>query len=152
MDICGGFVVPMGGMWMPKPMFGHIAVDASLLTGPAIYNEFEKKWIEKLAEKYQGFQLHTHMMGLKMHKDYAATKGIKLICPSEDPKQPTVKEKLDELLESVGDIPMMISVGKADIHEVVPRFKGKRCVLSLFANSRKDALEQMELVHSILDV
>ncbi len=151
-EICGGFIVPTAGLWMPKPMFGHISVDASLLTGPSIYNEFEKKWIEKLAEKYEGFQLHTHMIGLNMHEDYAATKGIKLICPANDPKQPTVLEKLDELLESVGEIPLMISVDRADIHEVVPRFKGKRCVLSLFANSRKDALEQIEQVHTILNI
>lgn len=151
-EICGGFVIPTGGVWMPKPMFGHIAVDASLLTGPAIYNEFEKKWIEKLAEKYQGFQLHTHMMGLHMHKDYAATKGIQLICPADDPKQPTVREKLDELLDSVGDIPLMVSVEKDDIQKLVPKFKGKRCILNLFANSRRDALEQMEQVHALLDV
>lgn len=150
-EICGGHIIPSGGLWLPNPMFGHISSDASLLTGPAIYNDIEKKWIEKLAEKYEGFQLHTHMMGLKMHKDYASTKGIKFICPADDPKQPTVLEKVDELLESVGDIPLMISLGKAEIQRVVPKFKEKRCVLNIFADSRRDALEQMEQIQAILD-
>lgn len=150
-EICGGYVALQGCMWLPKPMFGHIAVDASLLTGPAIYNEFEKKWIEKLAEKYEGFLLHTHMMGLKMHKDYAATKGIKFIWPADDPKYPTVKEKLDELLDAIGDIPMILSVGRAEIPKVVPHFIGKRCIFNLTAHSRRDALEQMEQIHKILD-
>jgi hypothetical protein len=92
------------------------------------------------------------MMGLKMHKDYAATKGIKFICPVNDPKEPTITEKLDDLLESVGDIPLIMSVGKAEIKDVVPKFKGKRCVLSIFADSRSDALEQMEQIYTILDV
>ncbi len=150
-EICGGYVTLQGCMWMPKPMFGHISTDASLLTGPTIYNTFEKKWIEKLAEKYKGFLLHTHMMGLHMHKDYAATKGIACICPVNDPKHPTVKEKLDELLESIGSIPMIISIGREDIPEVVPQFIGKRCVLNVSANSRRDALEQIEQIHKILD-
>ena len=150
-EICGGYIIPNGCLWMPKPMFGHISTDASLLTGPSIYNEFEKKWIEKLAEKYEGFQLHTHMMGLKLHKEYASTKGIKFICPVNDPKEPTVLEKLDELLEYVGDIPLMISLGKEDIPKIIPKFKGKRCVLSIFAASCRDALEQMEQIHTILD-
>jgi hypothetical protein len=151
-EIGGGFVAPMGLMWMPKPMFGHIAVDASLLTGPSIYNRIEKKWIEKLTETYEGFLLHTHMMGYAMHKDYASTKGIRLIRPSDDPKQPTAIEMIDGLLESIGDIPLMLCIGKSDISTVVPRFKGKRCVLELFANSRKDALEQIEQIHTILDL
>ena len=151
-EICGGFVSPTGLMWLPKPMFGHIAVDASLLTGPSIYNRVEKKWIEKLAETYEGFLLHTHMMGHAMHKDYASTKGIRLICPANDPKQPTVIEKIDELLDSIGDIPMKLTIGKDDIPTIVPRFKGKRCVLELFASSRKDALEQIERIHTILEM
>ena len=150
-EICGGFVAPMGCLWLPKPMFGHISSDASLLTGPSIYNDLEKKWIEKLAETYEGFQMHTHMMGLQMHKDYAETKGVRVICPSDDPKYPTVKEKLPELLAQVGDIPLSISVGKKEIPEIIPYFKGKQCILSIHANCRRDALEQIEQIHKILD-
>ena len=62
-----------------------------------------------------------------------------------------MKEKLDELLESIGSIPMIISIGREDIPEVVPQFIGKRCVLNVSANSRRDALEQIEQIHKILD-
>ena len=95
--------------------------------------------------------MHTHMMGLQMHKDYAATKGVRVICPADDPKYPTVKEKLPELLAQVGDIPLSISVGKKEIPEIIPHFKGKQCILSIHANCRRDALEQMEQIHKILD-
>ena len=46
---------------------------------------------------------------------------------------------------------MIISIGREDIPEVVPQFIGKRCVLNVSANSRRDALEQIEQIHKILD-
>lgn len=148
--ICGGTVAAQGNLWMPDPMFGHIASDAAHMAGPAMYEQFEKGLIEKLAEKYQGFLLHTHMMGYRMHDVFSQTKGVKIIRPVEDPKQPTVKEKLDDLLEQAGDTTLMVEVHKEDILDMIPKFCGKRGIFELTAESKTDALRQMEQIQTIL--
>lgn len=149
-EICGGRIAAQGSLWMPKPMFGHISSDAAHMAGPSLYNEFEKPLIEKLAEKYQGFLFHSHMMGHRMHRDFANTKGIDILRPVEDPNQPTIKEKIDDLLAQLGQKVLMLEVLKEDIPDIIPKFKEKRGIFELTARSRADAQEQLEQIARLL--
>ncbi|MGN1142341.1 MAG: hypothetical protein ACI4TF_14175 [Oliverpabstia sp.] len=151
-NIDGGYVTAMGNLWMPDPMFGQISVDAAMMSGPEIYEEFEKPYLEQLAEKYQGFLLHTHMLGWRMHRILAETKGVHIIRPSEDPKQPLVKDAITSLLEQSGDKAFMVEVKKKDIGEMVPHFIGRKVIFELEADDQEDAWSQMEQIHTILDV
>ena len=151
-NIDGGYVTAMGNLWMPDPMFGQISVDAAMMSGPEIYEEFEKPYLEQLAEKYQGFLLHTHMLGWRMHRILAETKGVHIIRPSEDPKQPLVKDAIESLLEQSGDKTFMVEVKKEDIEEMVPHFVGRKVIFELEADDQEDAWRQMDEIHTILDV
>ncbi|MGN1141532.1 MAG: hypothetical protein ACI4TF_10045 [Oliverpabstia sp.] len=150
--VCGGYITGQSNLWMPDPMFGQISIDAAHLAGPELYEEFEKPYIEKLADKYQGFLLHTHMMGWKMQGTFADTKGMKIIRPSNDNKYPTVLEKLDVILDEIGDKTLMMEVSKDKIEEIMPYFKGKTGIFELEAADRDDAMEQMERISKILNI
>lgn len=147
----GGTICPQGNLWMPLPMFGHLASDAAHMVGPKTYSRFEKPLIEEMAETCGGFLFHTHMMGHQMHKCFADTKGISIIRPVDDPNQPTVCDKIDSLLEQIGDTPLMFELPRERITDVIPKFQNRKGIFELTAHTTTDALEQMQMIRKILD-
>lgn len=150
-QVLGGTIAAQGNLWMPRPMFGHISTDAGQMVGPKFYEMFDKPYIEQLAEKYEGFLLHTHMMGWQMYDCFAKTKGIKFIRPVNDPNSPDMITKIDELLELSEEKVLMLTVGKSELAEIVPKLKNRRCVLELQAENPEEAKEQLDLVHNLLE-
>lgn len=151
-QVCNGYITGQSNLWMPDPMFGQISVDAAHLAGPHLYATFEKPYIEKLTDKYQGFLLHTHMMGWMMQGTFATSKGIKIVRPSNDPHRPTVVEKLEFLLDEIKDSTLLMEVSKDEIEKVMPHFKGRKGIFELTAADRDDAMDQMERISKILDI
>ena len=43
--------MPMGALWVPDPMAGHISLDAACLAGPDLYDEFEKPYLEAITDQ-----------------------------------------------------------------------------------------------------
>lgn len=146
----GGYISAMGNLWMPEPMYGQLSVDAAMMAGPRIYEKFEKPYIERLAEIYQGFLVHSHLMGWKMHDKLAQTKGSAIIRPSEDPNRPTLTEIMPSLLEQAPNKVFMVEIKKETIENLIPCFKGRRAIFELKAQDIEDAKNQLEKIHTIL--
>jgi len=144
-----GRIVPMGGLWVPDPMVGHVSLDAACLAGPAVYDEFEKPWLERLGGRCRGVMIHTHMLGLKLFKTMCNTRGVSLFAPADDPNQPALLDRLDEVLAAAGDVPLMLSVPRDRFADVLPRFRGRRAVFALSATDPDDARRQLEALDGL---
>jgi hypothetical protein len=145
-EIDGGHIVSMGSVWIPGNTIGHISLDAACLVGPNAFERFERPFLDRLAETTGGFFIHTHMLGWRFFKEMCRAKGILVFAPTDDPNQPKVIDKIDSVLNSVGTIPLLISVPAERFDEVLPKFNGRRAIFNLLAKDRNDAMRQMELV------
>ena len=147
-NVMGGFIAGHADLWMPEPMFGHISVDASLLTGPDLYDEFEKKHIEDFVKKHGGFMVHTHMMGWRMLGAVAKTRGAEIIFPVNDPNADKSVARLTEILNAVGDRILVIQIENSDdLKTALNKLDGrKRIVFLVTASDTDDALRKMEAI------
>lgn len=131
----GGYIVPMGGLWVPAPMAGHISLDAACLMHPDSFVRYERPWIETMADACTGFMVHTHMLGRHAFRAMCETRGVALFAPVDDPKQPPLLDDLDATLAAAGDVPLMLSVPTNRLDDVLPRCCGRRTVLCVTAES-----------------
>jgi hypothetical protein len=145
----GGRIVPMGGLWVPDPMAGHVSLDAACLAGPALYDEFEMPWLERLGDRCRGVVIHTHMLGLKLFGTMCRTRGVSLFAPADDPNQPALLDRLDEVLAAAGEVPLMLSVPRERFADVLPKLRGRRAVFTLTAADPDDARRQLEAVDRV---
>ncbi|MDO8682194.1 MAG: hypothetical protein Q7N50_01760, partial [Armatimonadota bacterium] len=67
-EIAGGRIVPMGNMWVPNDVVGHIALDAACLAGAAFYEEFERPYLEKVTGACGGAYIHSHAWPTRIHR------------------------------------------------------------------------------------
>ncbi len=147
-QIMGGHIGQ--GVWLPDPMIGHMSVDASCLTGPNVYNEFEKPYLEQIADKTGGYLMHTHMMGSKVFSNLSTTRGMAIISPVDDPNQPTILDSLDELIKDYGKSAFTIGIPLERFDEVLPKLKGTKAIISFRAKDRDEAMYAMEKIDGYL--
>lgn len=138
-EIDGGHIVPMGGLWVPGGMIGHVSLDAACLAGPAVYERWEKPYMEQLARRTGGMVVHTHMLGRKCFSAMCRTEGVRVFAPVDDPNQPALLDVLDDVLAVAGDTPLMLSVAPSRFDEVLPKFQGRRAVVCFSAASADEA-------------
>ncbi len=142
----GGRIVPMGGLWVPDPMAGHVSLDAACLGGPAVYEEFERPWLERIGTHCKGVIIHTHMLGRKLFGPICRTRGVALLAPADDPNQPALLDELDATLAVTGEVPLMLRVPRERFEDVLPRLRGRRAVIELVATDPDDARRQLDVL------
>ena len=145
-DIAGGRMVPMGGLWVPTPMIGHISLDAVCLTGPAAYETYEHPCLELMADKTTGFIIHTHMLGHRLFPLMLKTRGIKLFSPVDDPNTPTLIDELDSVLAVMGEVPLQLHIPKERLQEILTKLQGHRAVITISAIDADDARRQLDII------
>lgn len=138
-EIAGGRIVPMGGLWAPDPVIGHISLDAACLASPSLYDEFEKPYLERLTASTGGVIVHTHMLGRHCFPAMCRTQGVRLFAPADDPGQPLLVDVLAEVLDAIGDVPLMLSIPKERLAEILPHFQGRRAIFLLSAADAGEA-------------
>jgi len=145
--VMDGYIAGHANLWIPAPMFGHIGVDASCLTGPALYDEFEKRHLENLADKHGGFMVHTHMMGWRMIGAVAGTKGTKVLFPANDPNEDKIIDRLEEVLTAIGDKKLVVQVNGNELEKALKITAGRSGIVFMFgARDRDDALRKMDTI------
>ena len=145
--IAGGHFVPMGGLWTPSTIIGHLSLDAACLAGPAAFENFELPYLDMLAQQVDGFVIHTHMLGYRLFPHICRARGMRVFNPANDPNAPALLEVLDEVLSAVRDIPLQLHIPARRLAEILPRFQGRRAIFSLEATDADDALRQLETVN-----
>lgn len=147
--VMGGMISGHANLWIPEPMFGHIGVDASCLTGPALYERFEKNLIESLTDRHGGFMVHTHMIGWRMIDVIANTKGAEILYPALDPNADRIVARLEEILRAIGDRILVIQIfDDNELLRALETLCGRgRVVFLLNAGNRDEALRRMEKIN-----
>jgi hypothetical protein len=146
--VMGGHIA--AGVWLPDPMIGHLSVDASCLTGPATYDEFEKPCLERLAGDVGGYFMHVHMLGRAVYRSLCATQGLAILAPVDDPNQPSMLDALDEVLDSIGSTAFTIDVPIARFDEVLPKLRGRRVFIAFRAQDHAEAARALERIDHYL--
>jgi hypothetical protein len=147
--IVGGHIAPIGNFWIPESCIGHISFDAACLAGPNVFDEFEKPYLNRLADETGGFIVHSHMLGKRMFKEMCSIKGMLVFAPVDDPNQPTLLDELDAVQEAVGDIPLLINIPEHRLDEALPKLAGRRAIIGLTATDPDNAKKQLEKVDKI---
>jgi hypothetical protein len=147
-SIAGGRMVPMGNFWVPSPMIGHISLDAACLAGPAAFERYEQPCLERMADETEGYIVHTHMLGQRIFPNMLKTRGIKVFAPVDDPNSPTLIDNIDSVLAVSGTVPLQLNIPEQRLHEILPKFQGRRAVITLAAADADDARRQIEIVDS----
>jgi hypothetical protein len=145
--VADGRIVPMGALWVPDAMIGHVSLDAACLGGPAMFEAFERPWLERLAAATGGLVIHTHMLGRAAFPAMCQTPGIRLFAPVDDPNQPALLDELDTVLAAAGGVPLMLHVPRTRFADVLPRLAGRRAVITLSAASLDEARAQLDEVN-----
>lgn len=145
-SVLGGRIVPMGGLWVPETVVGHVSLDAACLAGPAVFEEFEGPWLGRITAATGGVVVHTHMLGHHAFAAMCRTPGVLLFAPVDDPNQPALLDELDAVLATVGDVPLMLTVPLPRLAEVLPRLAGHRSVLTIPVGSPEDGARALAQV------
>lgn len=145
----GGHIAPMGNFWIPESCIGHISLDAACLVGPGLFEEFEKPYLNRLAEETNGYIVHSHMLGRRMFKEMCSIKRMLVFVPVDDPGQPTLLDELSAVLEAVGDTPLLVNIPENRLKEALPKLAGRRAVINLTATDSDHAKKQLEIVDKI---
>ncbi|HHV94868.1 MAG TPA: hypothetical protein GXX37_00075 [Clostridiaceae bacterium] len=69
--------------------------------------------------------------------------------PENDPNQPTIYEEIDKVLEDIGDVPLVIYIPEDKFDEILPRFRGRRAVFVISAQSAEDGKRLMDKIDKI---
>jgi hypothetical protein len=143
--IGGGHIIP-GNMWLPEENIGHVSVDATCLLNPAIVDEFEVPYLNKITERTGGLFMHVHILGRHCYRNLCQANDILVIAPTDDPNQPAVLDELDTILPALGDTPLMVGIRAERFAEDLPKFHGKRAIFTIAANDRDEAYRLMEQI------
>ena len=147
-QIVGGYVAPMGPLWIPSDSIGHISLDAACLTGPDVFQEFEQPHLKALVPPGGGLVIHTHMLGRKAFGAMCATPGWLLFAPADDPGQPPLVDECAQMLDAIGQVPLLLRVPLGRLNDVLPMLQGHRVVVCVDAATDDEARRVTERVRS----
>ena len=145
-ELAGGHVIP-AGVWLPGNAIGHLSVDASCLISPGLFDEFEKPYLEQITARTGGAFIHLHMLGRHSFANICRVPGVLVASPADDPNQPALLDALDEVLASVGDIPLTVGLRRERLAQDLPKFRHRRAIFSISAADRDNALTIMEEIN-----
>jgi len=143
-DVCGGSVTQQR-YWLPgKP--GVLSVDASIMTSPEMFVEFEKPYIERIIAHAGGSGLHTHSVGAHQLRNYASLAHLRCLQIGDDPNSRAPIDELEGVLEDVGTMPVCMLARPQQIRERMEPLKRGRFILLCPAAEPGEAYRIIEFV------
>lgn len=139
------------GCWIPGPAIG-MSEDAPDLCSSQIYEEFGKPYTQKLIDSFGNAFIHHHALGLHVHGKMAELNNVRVIQVSNDPNCPAPIDKLDELLNASGLVPILMDCTARDIYDNYELLKRGRTILSVRAKDREEGKRVLDFVRKNLPV
>ena len=142
-EVRGGTVI--WGTWSPgRSVF--MSEDASDLCSPATFTEFGRPYTERISEAAGGCWIHHHAKGLHVHGEIARVKGLRALEISLDPNCERPIDRLPELYESTGGVPLVTRCEPRDVYERIDEMRQGRLILELKTGDMKEAREAVGFV------
>ena len=142
----GGTVNGYLKLWFPGKCAVHVIEDFACLISTEMFQRFGAPADAQLFARFDGGQVHTHNLGWHQLRAFARIPGILMVEIAEDPNvQPTV-ERLPELFEAVGEVPVFLTLSADQFRTSVPQLAlGNAVVRVAEPLSRREALELLSL-------
>jgi len=148
-DVLGGSVT--ANVWFPGNA-PYISEDFFDLCAPERYTEFGAPHTRKILSRFQGGFIHHHAKGAHIHGRIAALPHVKLLEQSWDPNCPRPVDRLPELLEQHGGLPLMVRCHARDVYAHIDEMRQGRVVLMLNIDDLGQGRDVMRFIrkHSII--
>jgi len=105
-------------IWTPNETL-FISVDAYGHCSPEIFEEFGRKYVQKLIDEFNGGWLHVHSDAVRLLPNYVKLKNILAIGLEDWIKSPRIIEQIENVKEVVGNIPLMINIKKEELIQMI---------------------------------
>ena len=106
------------GMWTPGDTI-FISVDAYGQCSPEVFERFGRKYIQRLADEFNGGWLHVHSDAIRLIPNYVTLKNLIAIGIEDWIKPPRAIEVINDILKITKDIPLMINIEKKELLEMI---------------------------------
>jgi hypothetical protein len=105
----GGSFVNMGS-WAPgRPVL--FSVDAYHMAKPDFFEEWGRPYIQPLLDHFDGGLLHLHSNGRHLLESVRTMPGLLCIYLLDEPWNPRAYDRLEEMKEKAGDVPVVVNCG-----------------------------------------
>ncbi len=94
--------------WLPGRSLGE-SIDPFHLASPALCEEWGREPVERIFARFDGGIVHLHSNGHHLLEGATTLKGLRLIVFGDEPFNPPVYLKLDELARRRGDVPIWLA-------------------------------------------
>jgi hypothetical protein len=101
-------------IWTPGETV-FISVDAYGQCGPEVFERHGRKYVQRLIDEFNGGWLHVHSDAMRLLPEYVRLKGLVAIGLEDWIKPPRALDHLDTIVETTGDIPLMINITRDEL-------------------------------------
>lgn len=140
----GTLITCGGGLWLPGRTI-PMSADAADLCSPGIYNEFFKKYDQKVIDHFGGGWIHTHSLGLHVVAELTSLKNLHVLQIAEDPKQPRPVEVLSDLIEKAHGVSLQINCTAKELKDIIDAALGGNVIFNVTAQDIQEAQEVVNL-------
>lgn len=148
-DIFGGSVT--ANCWFPGRV-PYLSGDFNDLCSASVFEAFDKVYMQRVIDAFDGAFLHHHAKGVHVHAAMAQLRGLKLLEISWDPSEKRPIDMLPRIYEMNGKVPLMVRCHAKDVYRYIDQLKTARTVLMLNIDTLDEGREVMRFVrkHSII--
>lgn len=103
-------------IWTPGETI-FISVDAYGQCGPEVFEKLGRKYVQRLADEFEGGWLHVHTDAMRLLPSYVTLDKIVAIGLEDWIKPPRGIDHLAEILERVGTTPLMLNISRQELEQ-----------------------------------
>ena len=147
--VLGGDVT--ANMWFPGNA-PYLSEDFNDLIAPEMYEEFGRVHTQNLLNYFGGAYIHHHAKGYQVHPLISSLDHLKMVEISWDPNCPRPVDKMDEVREMTGNVPLMIRCRAEDVYKYIDALCAGRTMLMLNIDNLDEGRDVMRFIrkHSII--
>lgn len=142
-EIQGGSIC-LFGAWKPGDT-GIMSLDASIMTSPEIFREFEAPYIQRIVDHCGGYAFYVH--GARhQFLNYADIRKAQIFQLTDDPNIKRPIDELESIINVFGTTPLIISATPKQIRENIGVLRKGRIFITTVCDSATEAKEIIKLI------
>jgi hypothetical protein len=136
----------VAGGWLP-PRTICMSEDVACMVSPKTYSEFARPYTQQVIDAFGFGMIHTHSLGFHVIPEIAKLNNLLGLQIAQDPNTPQTFEKLDELLDGCGKVPLSVSCTLDDLKIRLPSLSERtNIILCPSVGSVDEAHEAVDLI------
>lgn len=146
-EICGGYFLDFGGIWLKDPI-GHLSNDMAMLCSTEIYKQFGYPYEAELVKDYKSVLYHVHNEKLHFIPQLVKLPNLALLEIAQDPKTNNSLEDLSRIFRNTGNVNLLLSGNSDQVRTNIEQLKARNVFLFVQCNDRADAEDIVSFTRS----